>query len=128
MFTARNVQDLNWIKNHYSASYKVSIIGYSYGAVLASQVSAPRLLISIPISYLWFFVGYEHAKSSLKQGDHLVMGDVDEFSTSKAFEEFTSGLDSISKLIPNCNHFYTTRASMIGLLEFVNEFLSNLQD
>ena len=119
---SRNIRELEFLKCHFR-SYNVKIVGYSYGAVLASQIQAPKMLISIPVNFLWFFIGYERAKINITEKDVLIIGGKDEFTSIQSFSTFINGLPSVGIIIPSAGHFYLEPNDKSQLIVALDNFI-----
>ena len=56
----------------------------------------------------------------------LILGESDEFTSVRSFEEFCNTLQSARAIVPNAGHFYVHNTEMVRLLESVVIFLSKL--
>jgi alpha/beta superfamily hydrolase len=122
-YTSSAIKDLESLINHFSKEYTVRLVAYSHGAVVASQFTAPKLLISLPIRFLWFFLGYDQVRNRISQADWMITGNQDLFCTVSNFVEFTNGITTKTKIIETCDHFYSDEANIEELLMFVSEFV-----
>ena len=56
----------------------------------------------------------------------LILGESDEFTSVRSFEEFCNNLQSGRAIVPKAGHFYLKNTEMVRLLESVDIFLSKL--